>query len=410
MRIESSSVAMNSARSYKAETKAVRTDIDRYHGDGVERVRVNAVETTSRAVEMDSSAAVFINKEVPDGSPAAAEQNTTQQSSSRPENSENTASQKDALRQMAEVPQKTDWLADITEQINNDPTIQMLRKALDMLERFTGKKYNHDVFDTGKSMGSGLQLSASAVSMKYQAVMANFGGAAELAPRAEGGSVNGFWTRQTVESGFVKGEEHTAFSSAGTVVTSDGRTLNFGISVEMSRSFEEAYDIVGHEAVYTDPLVINLDTDAAALSDVTFYFDLNGDGVKEEISELGSGSGFLALDKNGDGKINDGTELFGARSGDGFAELAQYDSDGNGWIDEGDEVYSKLSVWVKCGSTSKLLSLSEANVGAIFLGSQSTQHSIADSNGNVGAQIRRSGVYLKETGEAGTIQHVDFKS
>lgn len=50
----------------------------------------------------------------------------------------------------------------------------------------------------------------------------------------------------------------------------------------MSRSFEMAYEVTGQEAVFTDPLVINLDTDASSLSDVSFYFDLDGDGVKEE--------------------------------------------------------------------------------------------------------------------------------
>lgn len=170
-----------------------------------------------------------------------------------------------------------------------------------------------------------------------------------------------------------------AFSSTGTVITSDGRTLNFIVSVKLSRRAEETFMLAGQEYEFTDQLVINLDTDAASLSDVTFYFDINNDGSKEELHELGAGSGFLALDKNGDGKINDGGELFGARTGNGFAELANYDDDSNGWIDENDAVFSKLSVWVKCGDTSRLLSLSEANVAAIFLGNQSTQFKLVDS-------------------------------
>ena len=180
----------------------------------------------------------------------------------------------------------------------------------------------------------------------------------------------------------------------------------------MSRSFETAYEIVGQEEVFTDPLVINLDTDAAALSDVSFYFDLDCDGEKEEISGLDSASGFLALDKNGDGKINDGSELFGAKTGDGFAELARYDQDGNGWIDENDEIFSKLRVWVQCGDgEGKLLSLAEADVGAIFLGKQATQFTLANSKGDENAMVRSTGVYLKEsTGLAGTVQHVDFKA
>ena len=52
-----------------------------------------------------------------------------------------------------------------------------------------------------------------------------------------------------------------------------------------------------------DPLVINLEGDIAGLQDQTFFFDLDADGVEEEISMLGSGSGYLALDKNGDGVL-----------------------------------------------------------------------------------------------------------
>lgn len=58
------------------------------------------------------------------------------------------------------------------------------------------------------------------------------------------------------------------------------------------------------------------------------------DGKQEEISKLNAGCGYLALDKNGDGVINDGNELFGVKTGDGFYELSKYDSDLNGWIDE----------------------------------------------------------------------------
>ena len=109
--------------------------------------------------------------------------------------------------------------------------------------------------------------------------------------------------------------------------------------------------------------------------------------------------------------INDGSELFGARTGDGFGELAQYDQDGNGWIDENDSIFSKLSVWVRAGSgTPRLLSLAEAGVGAIFLGSQSTEHGLSSGGGSVDARVRRTGLYLKESGQAGTVQHIDFKA
>ena len=98
-----------------------------------------------------------------------------------------------------------------------------------------------------------------------------------------------------------------------------------------------------------DPLVINFNGSAAQLTSTKFSFDIDTDGTTENISFAAPGSGFLALDKNHDGKINDGSELFGPASGNGFKELAAYDQDGNQWIDENDAVFSRLKVWSKDG-------------------------------------------------------------
>jgi hypothetical protein len=47
------------------------------------------------------------------------------------------------------------------------------------------------------------------------------------------------------------------------------------------------------------------------LTDATFSFDINSDGIEEQMASLGPGKGFLALDKNDDRWITDGSELFG---------------------------------------------------------------------------------------------------
>lgn len=157
-----------------------------------------------------------------------------------------------------------------------------------------------------------------------------------------------------------------------------------------------------------DPLVINLDTDVASLSDQTFYFDIDADGELDEISQLGAGSGYLALDKNGDGQINDGSELFGTASGNGFADLAQYDEDGNGWIDENDAVWDKLKIWCKDEEGNDVLyRLADKGVGAICLQNVSTDFTLKGSSGQTQGAIRNSGVFLYENGAAGTVQHVD---
>ena len=201
------------------------------------------------------------------------------------------------------------------------------------------------------------------------------------------------------------------FSTKGTVVTADGREISFNMDVSMSRSFSEYYKMESTDFIaMCDPLVINLDDDVVGLSDQKFFFDLNMDGVEEEVSTLETGNAFLSLDKNNDGKINDGSELFGAASGNGFADLAQYDEDGNGWIDEADSVYDKLKIWVKDASgEDRLYTLKEKNVGAIYLGSQANDFTLRSAQtGNVNGMIRRSGFFLYEDGAAGSIAHVDM--
>lgn len=207
-------------------------------------------------------------------------------------------------------------------------------------------------------------------------------------------------------------QEQTSFSTQGTVVTKDGREIKFGIDMKMSRSFAEYYEVktAAKPAQVCDPLVINLDTDIAELSDQKFLFDIDNDGILDEVSKLSSKSGYLALDKNGDGIINDGSELFGTKSGNGFADLAAYDEDGNGWIDEADEIFDKLLIWSKDEhGNDKLYHLKDMGVGAICLASVATDFALNNLQTNeTNGIIRQTGVFLFENGNVGTVQHVDL--
>lgn len=205
-------------------------------------------------------------------------------------------------------------------------------------------------------------------------------------------------------------KESTSFQAGGTVRTADGREINFNVDISMSREFaayyEENYGIANLQLC--DPLVINLDGDIAELSDQKFFFDIDGDGVEEEISRLGTGSGYLALDKNGDGIINDGNELFGTKSGNGFADLAEWDEDGNGWIDENDAIWSKLKIWCQNpDGTQSLYSLADKGVGAIYLQNVNTDFALNGEKNQTNGYIRNTGVFLYEDGNVGTMQHLD---
>ena len=202
--------------------------------------------------------------------------------------------------------------------------------------------------------------------------------------------------------------EQTTFDAQG-VVTAGGKEYNFSASLIMDRSYStsESVDIRAGDAL-KDPLVINLGQGPAVLSGQKMSFDIDTDGAAENVSTLGSGSGFLSLDKNGNGVVDNGSELFGPITGNGFAELASYDEDGNGWIDEGDSVYSRLGIWTQNGDSQTVQSLKELKIGAIYTGSAGTPFEIKNNQNETEAAIRQTGVYLREDGSAGTAQQVDL--
>ncbi|MDR1705641.1 MAG: hypothetical protein LBS19_13285 [Clostridiales bacterium] len=206
-------------------------------------------------------------------------------------------------------------------------------------------------------------------------------------------------------------KESVSFNASASVKTEDGREINVELGLNMSRELSVKLEMVDMSVgILKDPLVINFDAASAELAGQKIQFDLDCDGESDQISALAKGSGFLALDKNGDGAINDGNELFGVHSGDGFADLARYDGDGNGWIDENDAVWDKLRVWTTGeNGEQKLLALGEVGIGAVYLGNVKTDYNLNGESGDTNGVLRKTGFFLKEDGTgAGTVQHVDL--
>jgi len=205
--------------------------------------------------------------------------------------------------------------------------------------------------------------------------------------------------------------EKMSFKSKGTVKTADGREITIDLELNLSREFmhSEEIHLRAGDAARKDPLVINFNAPSAMLTDSKFSFDIDSDGSPDQISRLHSGSGFLSLDLNNDGKINNGSELFGTQSGNGFADLSLYDSDNNGWIDENDSVFDKLRIWTKDDNgNNTLFALGEKGIGAICLGSGITPFSLKGENNTENGIIQKTGIFLNENGTAGTIQHIDL--
>jgi len=203
--------------------------------------------------------------------------------------------------------------------------------------------------------------------------------------------------------------ERTSFSASGSATTADGQKINFSLNLSMERyeRQETSVSVRAGDALLKDPLVLNLDGGALSTTGDTIRFDLSGQGSADKLPIL-RGAAYLAMDKNGNGRIDNGTELFGPQSGDGYADLAKLDSDHNGWIDESDPAFASLKLWRPSDDgAGSLTSIASAGVGALYLGRVDTPFTLKDAqNADLGA-VRASGIYLKESGEVGAMQQID---
>jgi hypothetical protein len=288
-------------------------------------------------------------------------------------------------------------LKQIDEDLKNDPRWQLIQY---IVELFTGKKIStlnaQDLSSTDAAPNiAGTNASASATPTQTN---------------APANAERQGWGIQYSQHTSYSENQTTQFHASGSILTADQKQIQFDLSFSLQRSLqiESNTQIRLGDAKKIDPLLLNFSGQSAQLTSQKFAFDLNSDGTKESISFV-KGAGFLVFDKNADGKVNDGRELFGPATGNGFSELAQFDSDGNQWIDENDAIYQKLSVWSKDADGKDVLqNLKQANVGALYLGHVSTPFDLNNANGKTDGQLKSSGVWLSEDGQAHHLQQVDL--
>jgi len=205
-------------------------------------------------------------------------------------------------------------------------------------------------------------------------------------------------------------KSRVSFAAQGVVKTSDGREINLNVNFNIDQEIisQSNFQLRAGDAL-KDPLVINFGGGLASFSDRTMSFDLDFDGDQDTVHTLNANSGYLALDNNNNGVIDDGTELFGPATNSGYGELAEYDEDGNGWIDENDSVFSQLKIWYhdELGN-SHLTAITDKNIGAIYLGNVDTQMNMYSQTNMAGA-LKQSGLVLLENGESRIMQELDLR-
>ena len=126
---------------------------------------------------------------------------------------------------------------------------------------------------------------------------------------------------------------------------------------------------------WVSPLILDLDGDGVA-ADLTHayservYFDIDNDGAAERVGWSNGDDGLLAVDTNGNGRIDNITELFGDDQMPAFQKLKAWDSNNDGKVDASDAHFDQLKVWKDTNrdgltQAGELISLDRAGVLSI---------------------------------------------
>lgn len=161
-----------------------------------------------------------------------------------------------------------------------------------------------------------------------------------------------------------------------------------------------------------DPLVLDLSGQGLTTISVdqsSVHFDLNNDFFSERTGWLvGSDEGFLVLDKNGNGVIDDANEMFGNFVNSGFADLARYDSNKDGAINSSDAIFSQLQVWTDANEDGvsqmeELYRLSDLSIASISLTTTPLNGQTAG-----GASLRAAAAFTRTDGTTSAIYETIF--
>ena len=168
------------------------------------------------------------------------------------------------------------------------------------------------------------------------------------------------------------------------------------------------------------PIILDLNGDGIGTTTTEngAHFDHEGDRFAEKSAWVDSNDALLVWDRDGNGQIDDGGELFGnnytlqdgTKAANGFEALKEFDSNGDGVVDAIDERWSELQLWQDRNGNGvvddgELLTMEEAGVAGLHTGHQDQEYT--DENGN---QHSQSGSFIKDDGTTGQMNDVWFQT
>ncbi|MBI4557954.1 MAG: hypothetical protein HY706_10260 [Candidatus Hydrogenedentes bacterium] len=180
--------------------------------------------------------------------------------------------------------------------------------------------------------------------------------------------------------------------------------FQFSLQLEFNFEYSEEVQITQGEVQKSDPITLDLDGDGIELTSYQLgaRFDITGKGQLVKTAFVTGGDAFLALDRNANGVVDSGLELFGDQRGaiNGYEELRKLDSNGDGMLDAKDTDFDKLLLFRDNGNgktePGELVSLADAGIVALSLGYTNVDQ--AASGGNRIAQVAS---YYRKDGTLG---------
>ena len=198
-----------------------------------------------------------------------------------------------------------------------------------------------------------------------------------------------------------------------------------GLDIPISESIGDVpmgdiQDNAGDASTYPSPIILDLDGDGIETVSISSgtHFDHAADGFAERTGWVAPDDGLLVWDRNDNGAIDSGRELFGsetllwngAKAANGFEALINLDVNNDGVIDVSDPAYSELRVWNDTdgnglSDTDELLTLTDAGVRSINTAYTNSGHIDAQSNAH-----KQIGTYTTSNGEAHVVTDVWFRT
>ena len=189
---------------------------------------------------------------------------------------------------------------------------------------------------------------------------------------------------------------------------------------EIRDAVKNAWDRAKDFVLRRDPLTFDLDGDGletvGASSTNPILFDHDGDGTKNGTGWIASDDAMLVLDRNGNGTIDNGRELFGdstlksngQTATDGFDALADIDSNADGVVNNQDAQFTNLKLWRDLNQdgtsqTGELFTLNALGIASINITNTANSQTLANGN-----QLTNTGIYTKADGTTGSVADINL--